>query len=330
MSANGAASLYRAGAGLGLAIVVGARARHRHGLVEAGQCAAQPDRRDLLSDAEIGADPGDRDLARLRRRLEDPADLPRLHAAGHASAPSTARARASRRWCGRRAAWAPAGCACCGTWWCRARMPELLNGIRTALALSFILLVSSELIVAQKGFGYLIGFLGANGAYDAMYRGGADGGVARLRRRPGLSDVDASGCCNGANRRRPADRRPRSTARCGPRALLRAVLGVPARLLDRAAARRLGGLGAQRHCHAVPAAGARAPSSRASGATPSRRLWHQYGADALSRAGRLPDLARSAASCSAWRCRAAGSPTGSSIRSSRSAFRCRRSRSCRS
>jgi ABC-type nitrate/sulfonate/bicarbonate transport system permease component len=45
----------------------------------------------------------------------------------------------------------------------------LLNGIRTALALSFILLVSSELIVAQKGFGYLIGFLGANGTYDAMY-----------------------------------------------------------------------------------------------------------------------------------------------------------------
>ena len=48
-------------------------------------------------------------------------------------------------------------------------MPELLNGIRTALALSFILLVSSELIVAQKGFGYLIGVLGANGSYDAMY-----------------------------------------------------------------------------------------------------------------------------------------------------------------
>ena len=48
-------------------------------------------------------------------------------------------------------------------------MPELLNGIRTALALSFILLVSSELIVAQKGFGFLIGSLGANGSYDAMY-----------------------------------------------------------------------------------------------------------------------------------------------------------------
>jgi ABC-type nitrate/sulfonate/bicarbonate transport system permease component len=48
-------------------------------------------------------------------------------------------------------------------------MPELLNGIRTALALSFILLVSSELIVAREGLGYLIGFLGANGSYDAMY-----------------------------------------------------------------------------------------------------------------------------------------------------------------
>jgi NitT/TauT family transport system permease protein len=48
-------------------------------------------------------------------------------------------------------------------------MPELLNGIRTALALSFILLVSSELIVAQRGFGYLIGYLGANGSYEAMY-----------------------------------------------------------------------------------------------------------------------------------------------------------------
>jgi len=48
-------------------------------------------------------------------------------------------------------------------------LPELLNGIRTALALAFILLVSSELIVSQKGFGYLIGSLGANGSYDAMY-----------------------------------------------------------------------------------------------------------------------------------------------------------------
>jgi len=48
-------------------------------------------------------------------------------------------------------------------------LPELLNGIRTALALTFILLVSSELIVARQGFGYLIGYLGSTGAYEGMY-----------------------------------------------------------------------------------------------------------------------------------------------------------------
>jgi NitT/TauT family transport system permease protein len=48
-------------------------------------------------------------------------------------------------------------------------LPELLNGIRTALALSFILLVSSELIVARQGLGYLIGYLGANGSYEPMF-----------------------------------------------------------------------------------------------------------------------------------------------------------------
>src|SRR5258706_15858316 len=48
-------------------------------------------------------------------------------------------------------------------------LPELLNGVRTALALSFILLVSSELIVARQGLGNLIGYLGAGGVYDAMF-----------------------------------------------------------------------------------------------------------------------------------------------------------------
>jgi NitT/TauT family transport system permease protein len=45
----------------------------------------------------------------------------------------------------------------------------LLNGVRTALALSFILLVSSELIAARQGLGSLIGSLGANGSYEAMF-----------------------------------------------------------------------------------------------------------------------------------------------------------------
>jgi len=48
-------------------------------------------------------------------------------------------------------------------------LPDLLNGIRTALALAFILMVTSELIVAREGLGNLIGFLGANGSYAAMY-----------------------------------------------------------------------------------------------------------------------------------------------------------------
>ena len=51
----------------------------------------------------------------------------------------------------------------------QSALPELLNGTRTALALSFILLVSSELIAAQQGLGHLIGFLGASGSYDAMF-----------------------------------------------------------------------------------------------------------------------------------------------------------------
>ena len=50
-------------------------------------------------------------------------------------------------------------------------LPEMLNGIRTALALAFILLVSAELIVAREGLGYLIGYLGASGTYDAMFAG---------------------------------------------------------------------------------------------------------------------------------------------------------------
>jgi len=48
-------------------------------------------------------------------------------------------------------------------------LPDLLAGIRTALALSFILMVASELIVARSGLGYMIGWLGDGGVYDAMF-----------------------------------------------------------------------------------------------------------------------------------------------------------------
>ncbi len=51
----------------------------------------------------------------------------------------------------------------------QSALPELLNGIRTALALSFVLLVAGELISASNGLGYLIGLYGSAGANDAMY-----------------------------------------------------------------------------------------------------------------------------------------------------------------
>lgn len=48
-------------------------------------------------------------------------------------------------------------------------LPELMSGIRIALATSFILLVSSEFIAARKGLGYMIGILGEGGVYDGMF-----------------------------------------------------------------------------------------------------------------------------------------------------------------
>lgn len=48
-------------------------------------------------------------------------------------------------------------------------MPEILAGLRTAMALSFILLVSSEFLMARNGLGYLISFLGDGGVYPAMF-----------------------------------------------------------------------------------------------------------------------------------------------------------------
>jgi NitT/TauT family transport system permease protein len=48
-------------------------------------------------------------------------------------------------------------------------LPEILAGIRIALAFAFVLLVTTELIAARAGFGYLIGWLGDGGVYDAMF-----------------------------------------------------------------------------------------------------------------------------------------------------------------
>ena len=52
-----------------------------------------------------------------------------------------------------------------------AALPEILAGARNALALSFILLVTSEFLIGQRGLGYLISFLGEGGSYAAMFAG---------------------------------------------------------------------------------------------------------------------------------------------------------------
>ena len=66
-------------------------------------------------------------------------------------------------------------------------MPELLNGIRTALALSFILLVSSELIVAQKGFGHSDRLSRRQRVVRCDVCGRAHRGLSWIRRRSALS-----------------------------------------------------------------------------------------------------------------------------------------------
>jgi ABC-type nitrate/sulfonate/bicarbonate transport system permease component len=48
-------------------------------------------------------------------------------------------------------------------------LPELLAGIRIALAYSFILLVSAELVASRNGLGFMIGLLGEGGVYDGMF-----------------------------------------------------------------------------------------------------------------------------------------------------------------
>ncbi|WP_460447870.1 ABC transporter permease [Alsobacter sp. SYSU BS001988] len=50
-----------------------------------------------------------------------------------------------------------------------AAKPDILAGCRTALAFSFILMVSSEFVIAKDGVGFLISSLGDGGTYPAMF-----------------------------------------------------------------------------------------------------------------------------------------------------------------
>jgi ABC-type nitrate/sulfonate/bicarbonate transport system permease component len=50
-----------------------------------------------------------------------------------------------------------------------AALPDILSGMRTALALSWLLLISTEMIIAQQGLGYLVSFYGEGGFYANMF-----------------------------------------------------------------------------------------------------------------------------------------------------------------
>lgn len=50
-----------------------------------------------------------------------------------------------------------------------AALPEILSGVRIALALSWLLLVSAELLISRNGLGYLISFYGETADYGAMF-----------------------------------------------------------------------------------------------------------------------------------------------------------------
>jgi ABC-type nitrate/sulfonate/bicarbonate transport system permease component len=50
-----------------------------------------------------------------------------------------------------------------------AALPQILTGLRTAVAFAFLLMVTSELVIARDGLGYLIGRLGDSGVYPAMF-----------------------------------------------------------------------------------------------------------------------------------------------------------------
>jgi NitT/TauT family transport system permease protein len=50
-----------------------------------------------------------------------------------------------------------------------AALPEIMSGLRIALALSFTLMVSAEFLIGQRGLGFLIGTLGEDGDYAGMF-----------------------------------------------------------------------------------------------------------------------------------------------------------------
>ena len=164
-----ASSLYRAGIGLLLAVAVGAALGIVMAWSRPTNALLSPLVEMFYLDAEIGVDPGHRDLARLSG---DGSKILLIFLG--CMLPVTLGAFNGARSSDRVLVWSARsmGASRLRMLWdvvVPSALPEMLNGIRTALALAFILLVSSELIVARQGLGYLIGYLGADGAYAPMF-----------------------------------------------------------------------------------------------------------------------------------------------------------------
>lgn len=51
----------------------------------------------------------------------------------------------------------------------RAAIPDILAGVRSGLAIGFVLMVTSEFLIGQRGLGYLIAFYGDAGLYPPMF-----------------------------------------------------------------------------------------------------------------------------------------------------------------
>jgi len=50
-----------------------------------------------------------------------------------------------------------------------AALPDIIVGVRVALTLSFVMLVSSEMLAGQTGLGFLASYLGEGGDYEGMF-----------------------------------------------------------------------------------------------------------------------------------------------------------------
>ena len=53
----------------------------------------------------------------------------------------------------------------------RAALPDILSGIRIAIALSWLLLISAEMMISRNGLGFLISYSGETGDYAIMFAG---------------------------------------------------------------------------------------------------------------------------------------------------------------